>query len=283
MSRSPHVTVQVDLARVRDNARAIKERVRADVLAVVKADAYGLGAAHVIVAIEDLVDGFCFFNLHEVVDVDYATLSSKPAITFQPPLRGPGVEDTCHLDRQHVRPVVASIEQAEAWRDWQPVLSVDTGQQRFACPPAEVDAALRAGKCHRGDDARLDPRAGPPLRRAGRRPRAAAARRRVGTARRTVRLVRRGAARLGALPGGGAHFGEARRGARFDGAGRLHRLCRAAARRHPLRLLQRPAGRAVPGQRPAVARARSGDAVGVRRVRARPTARATRSCCWGTG
>jgi alanine racemase len=147
MSRSPHVTVQVDLARVRDNARAIKERVRADVLAVVKADAYGLGAAEVVAAIEEVVEGFCFFNLHEVVDIDYATLSSKPAITFQPPLRGPGVEDTCRLDRQHVRPVVASIEQAAAWRDWQPVLSVDTGQQRFACPASEVDAALRAGKC----------------------------------------------------------------------------------------------------------------------------------------
>src|SRR3954451_17473181 len=103
MSRSPHVTVQVDLARVRANAQAIKERVRADVLAVVKADAYGLGAAQVIAVIEHLVDGFCFFNLPEVVDIYYAGLTSKPAITFQPPLRGPGVEDTCHLERQHVR------------------------------------------------------------------------------------------------------------------------------------------------------------------------------------
>src|SRR4051812_23557988 len=147
MSRSPHVTVQVDLARVRANARAIRERVRADVLAVVKADAYGLGAEEVIAVIEDVVEGFCFFNLHEVVDVDYAGLTSKSAITFQPPLRGPDVEDSAHLERHHVRTVVASVEQAEAWRYCGPILSVDTGQQRFACPPGEVDAALRAGKC----------------------------------------------------------------------------------------------------------------------------------------
>jgi alanine racemase len=143
MSRSPHVTVQVDLARVRANALAIKQRVRADVLAVVKADAYGLGAAQVIAVIADVVDGFCFFNLHEVVDIYYAGLSSKPAIVFQPAFP----EVTSEWDRHHVRPVVASIEQAEAWRSWEPILSVDTGQQRFACPPQDVDAALRAGKC----------------------------------------------------------------------------------------------------------------------------------------
>src|SRR3954452_1268872 len=136
MSRSPHVTVQVDLARVRANAQAIKERVRADLLAVVKADAYGLGAAQIIAVIADLVDGFCFFNLHEVEDICYGSLSAKPAITFQPPFSGT-VADRSHWDRHNVLPVVASVEQAEAWHDWQPILSVDTGQQRFACPPQE--------------------------------------------------------------------------------------------------------------------------------------------------
>src|SRR3954447_8438637 len=140
MSRSPHVTVQVDLARVRANARSIKERVRADVLAVVKADAYGLGAAQVIAVIEDVVDGFCFFNIHEVVDIYYAALSSKPGITLQPPLREPRPPDDATVwDRHNLRPLVSSVDQATAWRDWHPVLSVDTGQQRFACPPTDVD------------------------------------------------------------------------------------------------------------------------------------------------
>src|SRR5690606_27622263 len=36
--------------------------------------------------------------------------------------------------------------EAEAFRSLHPALCVDVGMQRFACPPAEVDAAFRAGE-----------------------------------------------------------------------------------------------------------------------------------------
>jgi alanine racemase len=143
MSRSPHVTVQVDLARVRANARAIKERVRADVLAVVKADAYGLGAAQVISAIEDVIDGFCFFSHAEIEAAGLRDASRKPAITFGPP----GGIDPQVFRRLGVRPAVANPREAWFYRSADPVLSIDTGQQRFACRPDEIDAALRDGGC----------------------------------------------------------------------------------------------------------------------------------------
>jgi alanine racemase len=46
-----------------------------------------------------------------------------------------------------VRPAVWTVEQARAMRAAGPVLSVDTGMQRFACPPEEIERALAAGGC----------------------------------------------------------------------------------------------------------------------------------------
>jgi alanine racemase len=145
MPRSRHVTVQIDLDRVSDNAREVKQRVGPGVavIAVVKADAYGLGAPRVAAALADGVDEFCVFSLEESVEADLLKLTGKPVLALSPP----GTLNSDDYLRHGVRPAVSSAEQAKALRAARCVLSVDTGMQRFACPPDEVERALDAGGC----------------------------------------------------------------------------------------------------------------------------------------
>jgi alanine racemase len=145
MTRSRHVAVRIDLARVRANAQAIRRRVGPDVglIAAVKADAYGLGAARVSEAIADVVDEFCVFNLEEAVEADLWTRTGRRTLTLAPP---PSLDPNDYVSHG-VRPAVVSAEQATALRAAGCVLCVDTGMQRFACPADEMGRALDAGGC----------------------------------------------------------------------------------------------------------------------------------------
>lgn len=143
MTRSPHVTVSVDLRRVRANVQKIVDTTGVPLIAVIKADAYGLGAAEVAPAIRDLVATFCIFNLGEAAESRLWERTARPAITIGPP-SALNPDDYHSL---HVRPAVSGIEQAAALRAADPLLCVDTGQQRFACPIERIDAVLRAGGC----------------------------------------------------------------------------------------------------------------------------------------
>ena len=82
MRRSRHVSVRIDLARVRANAQDVKRRVGTGVavIAVVKADAYGLGAARVADALADVVDEFCVFSLDEAAEADLLKRTGKPIL-----------------------------------------------------------------------------------------------------------------------------------------------------------------------------------------------------------
>jgi alanine racemase len=143
MNASRWVTVSVDLGRVRSNLQQIRGQVGVEVWAVVKADAYGLGAGTVAEATADLVDGWCVFSLEEAVEARLWERTAKGAIALGPPARV-GCEDY----REHrVRPAVSTVEQAEALQAAGPVLCVDTGMQRFACAPKDVAAVVRAGQC----------------------------------------------------------------------------------------------------------------------------------------
>jgi alanine racemase len=143
MARNDSTAVRVDLARVRDNALAIRQRVGVDVLAVVKADAYGLGAAQVARTIGDVVAGFCVFALAEAQAANLWQAAQKPILAFGP---SDGI-DADEFRSAHVRPTVWSADQARRLRDAGPVLSADTGMQRFACPADQVESALAAGNC----------------------------------------------------------------------------------------------------------------------------------------
>jgi alanine racemase len=144
MRRSRHVNVRIDLARVRANAQDVKRRLGTGVavIAVVKADAYGLGVARVADALADVVDEFCVFSLDEAAEADLKR-TGKPILALSPPQ----TLDPAEYLRHGVRPAVVSAEQAAALRPARCVLSVDTGMQRFACPADEVERALRAGDC----------------------------------------------------------------------------------------------------------------------------------------
>lgn len=113
------------------------------ILAVIKADAYGLGAEQVAIALSDLVDGFCMFSLAEAVAARVWENTHKPAMTLGP---DPGAGAYEYL-QHHVRPAVWTVERAANLKSARPVLSVDTGMQRFACPADQIDAVLAAGGC----------------------------------------------------------------------------------------------------------------------------------------
>ena len=132
--RSPHVNVTVDLTRVRAAAEAIRTKTGVRVIAVIKADAYGLGAQRVATALEPVVDEFAYFALHEARQV------GKPGIILGP--ASGTVDEHVALG---VRPFINSVAQAREFAAAHPILSVDTGMQRFGCRPEDVDAVLATG------------------------------------------------------------------------------------------------------------------------------------------
>jgi alanine racemase len=142
MIRSRHVTVRVDLSVVRSNAEAVARLAGVPLIAVVKADAYGLGAREVARAVADLVDGFYVFDLAEAVAFDLAATGKRTIA-----LRAESDDPADYLAHR-LQPAVWDAATAATLRTAKPVLSVDTGQQRFGVPvedAATIDAILRAG------------------------------------------------------------------------------------------------------------------------------------------
>ncbi len=135
----PSGTVIVNLARVRENALAIMQRTGVDLIGVVKADAYGLGAVAIADAIGDLVSGWYVLHPMEAVAARLWDVSGKPTLAAVP-LEEDSVE---LLQSNGIRPGVWTLEQAICYRAAGPVLSVDTGMQRFAAGEADVEAILK--------------------------------------------------------------------------------------------------------------------------------------------
>ncbi len=142
MSPSAHIRVQVDLARLCANVEGIRARTGKPVIAVVKADAYGLGATRVAPAIGSLVQAFYVFDLTEAAAYGINELTGRPTIA----LLGES-DDPVDYTSRNVRPIVWTVDRATKLRAARPVLSVDTGQQRFGCPPGDVEQVKRAGRC----------------------------------------------------------------------------------------------------------------------------------------
>ena len=139
MPASAYVTVHVDLGRVRQNIADVRARVgRAEIHAVVKADAYGLGARKVAAAVADVVDGFVVFQAAEAVEAKLPDLG-KPILALRP-------DDLVETAALGVRPAVWDAQTAEELRAWDPVVCVDTGMQRFACPPEQLERVIEAGQ-----------------------------------------------------------------------------------------------------------------------------------------
>ncbi len=141
MNRVQGPKVQVDLPRVRANVQRIARATGVPVIAVVKADAYGLGALRVVETIRDLVEAFYVFDATET-ELYREVNGGKSTIA----LVGTS-NDTKDYVSMRVRPAVWTAERANLLRAARPVLCVDTGQQRFACAIDEVNAILNTGAC----------------------------------------------------------------------------------------------------------------------------------------
>ncbi len=132
--------VTIDLQQIRRNVQRIGRETGVDVLAVVKADAYGLGIREVSRAIADLVAGWYVFDLAEAIDGELGQLG-RPTIA----LHGRSKDPAEYLQHR-VRPAVWDVDRARLLKQTNPVLSIDTGQQRFACLPEQIGKILQAGE-----------------------------------------------------------------------------------------------------------------------------------------
>ena len=138
-------TVHIDLARVRRNGAEIAAATGVPLLAVVKSDGYGLGAAAVAEALTDLGDrlaGFYVFDAAEAVAAGLHRRTGRRTVA----VHGTSA-DAADYRSAGIHPVVWTVDRASALRDAGPVLSLDTGQQRFAVDAAGATAVRLAGDC----------------------------------------------------------------------------------------------------------------------------------------
>lgn len=126
--RSPAVNVSVNLAAIRAAAERIRRRTGVALIAVVKADAYGLGAPEVAVALSGVADEFAYFRIEEAREV------LRPGLVLGPPHGDPG-----EYSRLNLRPAIATPEDAARFSGLPVAIKVDAGMQRFGCPPQELD------------------------------------------------------------------------------------------------------------------------------------------------
>ena len=90
----------------------------------------------------DIAEALYVFDAAEVIEYDLPTVTGKRSIA----LLGASNDPADYLSRR-IHPVVWTADRAAALRTARPVLSVDTGQQRFACPAAAIPAVVAAGDC----------------------------------------------------------------------------------------------------------------------------------------
>ena len=130
--RSPHIQVVINLDEVRASAESIRRRTGVGLIAVVKADAYGLGATRITDALAPVVDEFAYFSVREAREVRRAGI-----------VLGPPEGDAAEHRRLNLRPAIANRADAERFAGIPVALSVDTGMQRFGCRPEELDDLYR--------------------------------------------------------------------------------------------------------------------------------------------
>lgn len=134
--RTKHITATIDLDHIRAAAERIRAHTRVPLVAVIKADAYGLGAARVADAIASAVDDFAYFYVSEAREV------GRPGLVIGPP-----EDDPSEYRELGLRPSIGSLRDAERFRGMRVAVTVDTGMQRFGCDPADLDALLAAVDC----------------------------------------------------------------------------------------------------------------------------------------
>jgi alanine racemase len=130
---SPHVDVAIHLDQVRAAAEAIRAKTGVRLIAVIKADAYGLGAPQVADALASVADEFAYFSIYEARQV------RRPGLALGPPDGDPAEYRALQL-----RPAVATPAAARKFSGMRVAIKVDASLQRFGCPPEELDDLVAA-------------------------------------------------------------------------------------------------------------------------------------------
>jgi alanine racemase len=132
--------VEVDLGALLRNGAAIAAHAGVNIVPMVKADAYGLGAVPVARALEQLDPwGFGVATIAEGEELRRAGIE-RPIVVFSPLLIG----DFDAAVRANLTPTLGTRDAIERWREtsrpWQ--LAVDTGMNRAGVQWNEIDALL---------------------------------------------------------------------------------------------------------------------------------------------
>ncbi len=131
--RSKHINVTINLDRIRASAEEIRTKTGVALIAVVKADAYGLGAVAVADALASIADDFAYFTVQEACEV------GRPGLVMGPS----DEEEPAEYRARQLRPAVTNREQAARFAGLPVAINVDTGMQWFGCRPEEFDDLLK--------------------------------------------------------------------------------------------------------------------------------------------
>jgi alanine racemase len=142
MSETYRCWAEIDRSALRHNAGIVRERIgSAEMLAVVKANAYGHGLVGVAEALAKDAQLFGVANLEEALALRAAGLS-HPVIILSPTL---AEERAIMIERKFI-PTISALDEAEAFDRLGPVsinFKVDTGMGRMGVPENESLAVFR--------------------------------------------------------------------------------------------------------------------------------------------
>ena len=142
MSETYRCWAEIDRSALHHNAGVVRERIgSAEMLAVVKANAYGHGLVGVAEALANDVQLFGVANLEEALALRAAGLS-HPVITLSPALP----EERAIVAERKFIPTISALEEAEAFDRLGPAsinFKVDTGMGRMGVPENESLAVFR--------------------------------------------------------------------------------------------------------------------------------------------
>ena len=139
--------VKIDLDVIESNIDAIRERVGVDVMAVIKADAYGHGAVQVARLLQDKCSFFGVSSILEAMELRRAGIYNPILILGQTPIRAFPA-----LVQAEIRPTIFHYDAAVALsnaaqllgKDAAFHLAVDTGMSRIGFQATEEDADICA-------------------------------------------------------------------------------------------------------------------------------------------
>ena len=131
----------IDLSAIRNNAKRIRQLSEGKLFyAVVKADAYGHGAAEVAAEIEDIADGFCVAIVDEGAELRNSGIT-KPILVLAPPLDFEDVERARFYD---LTLSVGDMDSARLGKGCRVHIAVNTGMNRYGCTLSQLAEIVRA-------------------------------------------------------------------------------------------------------------------------------------------